>query len=236
MKLLTLQILVLITINIGSTECLNFTERYFLNIDLSNCPGSIGRELKSINKTLCFDSSPLDVNSTVTCFLQFKVVGEPRTFVVVDVQNNAELERRLFQLTTQCVYKFESDRVVDYDQLARFSGVDVSLIKLGKNPFANVTEAVWCQFEINFGDKNATEALAIWKKEAELVFKYKTMGYPVEIFEILGKRKVHVLVAQEMFVLDQFWFSTPFNQNIPNILPTKCKTIIDFKTALSRLD
>lgn len=234
MKVITLLVPVIVIIE--NIECLNPSHRYFLAFDLSNCPGRIGRNLKSINNTLCFGSSPLDVNSTVTCFLQYKVVGEPRTFVVADVENNAEFERRLFQLSTKacCVFKYESDTLVDYGQFARFLGVDGR--KPENNPLANVTEALWCEFGINFGEKNATESLAIWKQEAELVFKSKNMGVAVEIFKTLGERKVHVLVAMEASAFDLFLFNTPFNQNIPNTLSTKCKTVIDFKTALSRLN
>ncbi|XP_045198990.2 uncharacterized protein LOC123553316 [Mercenaria mercenaria] len=231
--------LVLLMINIDDAESVNTTQRYFITIDIGNARvnGQYGvdnrRSLNLIENTLCETRPPRNSENPVTCFLKFKIVGEPRVFVVVDVLDSMELERRLRSLIRSSTFRYESEPLIDYVKFAtEILGIDPTLAVLEGNTLRNIPEALWCEFNINFGDKNATEILSIWKQEAEVVFQARKSGTPTEVFKTLGERTVHLMVEMDATAFDQLLFGTPFNQQIPNTLSTTCKTIVSFDKVL----
>ncbi|XP_045189125.2 uncharacterized protein LOC123546702 isoform X2 [Mercenaria mercenaria] len=240
MKLAFLVLSLVALINIDGTQSLNTTKRYLITINIGNAKvnkqNSVDsrKSLELIENTLCKATPQSNSKKHVKCFLKFKIVGETRVIVVVDVLDSIELESRLRSLVRSSTFRYESEPLVYYDRFARqVLGVDPALAVLKGNTLKNTLEALWCEFNINFGDKSAAEILSIWKQEAELVFQTRKSGVPTEVFKTLGERTVHVLVEIDAAAFDQLLFGTPFNQQIPNTLTTTCKTIVSFDNVLN---
>ncbi|XP_060583996.1 uncharacterized protein LOC132740160 [Ruditapes philippinarum] len=147
----------------------------------------------------------------------------------MNVESSAELERRLSVLARRNSFKYESEPIVDYANFAiKTLGVSNGTAILEGNTLNQSVEIIYCEFNINFGVKTASEGLATWKREAEAVFNSRKSGSAIEIFKTLGERTVHLMTEMTASSLDEILFLVPFAQEIPNTLGTRCKVARKF--------
>jgi hypothetical protein len=72
----------------------------------------------------------------------------------MNVENSAELERRLSILSSKNSFGYESEPVVDYANFAiKTLGVSNETAILKGNTLKQSAEIIYCEFNINFGGK-----------------------------------------------------------------------------------
>jgi hypothetical protein len=72
----------------------------------------------------------------------------------MNVENSAELERRLSVLARRNAFKYESEPIVDYANFAiKTLGVSNGTAILEGNTLNQSVEIIYCEFNINFGGK-----------------------------------------------------------------------------------
>ncbi|CAH3147438.1 unnamed protein product [Porites evermanni] len=147
----------------------------------------------------------------------WKVVGERKVLYVMRVDNPDDIDRMSFSLP---IVKEMGDQVElevkplrAYEAFAtelnkKVTGEEDSFQELPTIPKAGLF--YWITITIEYPGKTQDELLAVWLQEAKAAIGGKKKGSVVDIWKVIGERKVHVLMCVDSpYIVDRISFELP---------------------------
>ncbi|XP_073249059.1 uncharacterized protein [Porites lutea] len=147
----------------------------------------------------------------------WKVVGERKVLYVMRVDNPDDIDRMSFNLP---IVKEMGDQVeLEVKPLRAYEAFATELNKKvtgEEDAFQELTTIpkaglfYWITIMIEYPGKTQDELLAVWLQEAKAAIGGKKKGSVVDIWKVIGERKVHVLMCVDSpYIVDRISFELP---------------------------
>lgn len=166
----------------------------------------------------------------------FKVTGEPKLQIIVEVFNNTELEKTVVKLLELGPVDIECQPLVHYEKFAQNMEVASDLCK--DTPSGLTKDSLYfLEFCIEYQGKPFKDFMALWKKEAETVLDLRCKGLSnIQLYKCLSQRKVLVMMnVPEPAKLDNLTFQLPIMQENGENIQVKCREVQFLDDYLARL-
>ncbi|XP_045171616.1 uncharacterized protein LOC123533801 [Mercenaria mercenaria] len=195
---------------------------YFLTISLNtgeqggiDLPGMVDK----VRNLLC------NYSSVTTCVHKFKVTGEAKIVAVFDVSNVIGLERMVAGLARLGNIDVTCKLLKPYEKFAQMLNVDEELTKPSTNCITKEKQLFWLDFTVEYQGKSTEELVSTWTREAKFALEARKSGVNLELFKVVGERKVHVFIAMEPDELDTLTFNLPVMKENGNGVTIVCQAI-----------
>ncbi|XP_045187753.2 uncharacterized protein LOC123545492 isoform X2 [Mercenaria mercenaria] len=149
-------------------------------------------------------------SSSSKCVHKFKVTGEAKIVAVFAVSNIIGLERMVAGLAKLGNIDVTCKSLKPYEKFAEMLKVDGELTKPSTNSISKDKCLHWLDITINYPGKSTDELLKIWTKEATAALEARVKGgVHLELFKVVGERKVHLFIVMEPDELDGLTWNLP---------------------------
>ncbi|WAR14269.1 hypothetical protein MAR_004374 [Mya arenaria] len=109
----------------------------------------------------------------------------------LDVTNAADLDECLTNITRKGFTDIQTFPLVSYAAFAQFLGVESDLTaSVDKSILTDDIQALWCEVNIEFTGLNSTQAMDLWKREAEAVLNLIVAGVHLVPLKLSGEKTV----------------------------------------------
>lgn len=162
----------------------------------------------------------LNYPNATRCVHKYKVTGESTIVAVYEVTNVIGLERMVSGLARLGNMDVTCQPLKPYEKFAEMLQVDRNLTKPSTNCLAGDKQLFWLEFRVEYPDKSMEQLIQTWQREAAFALGARASGTHLELFKVLGERRVHVFVAMDPDNLDTLTF------NLPVMKENGCNTFI----------
>ncbi|KAM7451427.1 hypothetical protein ABFA07_001086 [Porites harrisoni] len=163
----------------------------------------------------------------------WKAVGERKVFYVMRVDNPDDIDRMSFNLP---IVKEMGDQVqLEVTPLRAYEAFATELNKkvTGEDDTFEELPTVskeglffWLTFTIEYPGKTQDELLAVWLQEAKAAIGGKKKGSVVDIWKVIGERKVHVLMCVDSpDYIDRISFQLPLMKQMGDSVQVKVTSV-----------
>lgn len=206
---------------------------YFLTVNLNmgsqsgiDLPGLIDK----VRRLFC------DYSSATKCVNKFKVTGEARIIAVFEVSNVIGLERMVSGLARLGNIDVTCKPLKPYEKFAaQMLNVKENLTKPSSNTIAQDKQLFWLDFTVEYPGKSTEDLVATWHREAEFALGAKVSGVHIELFKVLGERKVFAFIVMEPDDLDNLTFNLPVIKENGNGVTIVCHALQCLEDYSSRI-
>lgn len=164
----------------------------------------------------------------------WKLVGERKVFCVMKAENPDEIDRLSFHLP---MFKEMGDQVqMEVTPLRPYAGLATDISKRVHNGDEMVFEDIptvpkaglfyWITFIIEYPGKTQDELLAVWLQEAKAALGGKKSGKVVDLWKVVGERKVYILLCVESpYEVDRISFDLPMMRQMGDCVHMEVKSV-----------
>ncbi|XP_052760237.1 uncharacterized protein LOC128203033 [Mya arenaria] len=117
--------------------------------------------------------------------------------------------------------------LVSYAAFAQFLGVESDLTaSVDKSILTDDIQALWCEVNIEFTGLNSTQAMDLWKREAEAVLNLIVAGVHLVPLKLSGEKTVHIFIKLPVTAVEGPFFTNPLFDENGDKMKVRCKTVL----------
>lgn len=164
----------------------------------------------------------------------WKVVGERKVFCVMRADSPDDVDRLSFHLP---MLKEMGDQVqMEVTPLRSYAGLATDLkqrVDGGDDAIFEDTPTVpkaglfyWITFNIEYPGKTQDQLLTVWLEEAKAALRGKKSGRVVDLWKVVGERKVYILLSVESpYEVDRISFDLPMMKQMGDCIHMHVKSV-----------